>query len=205
MIVQDASRIFLDRGDANIDAESLSGPQVATMLWRFGYSMEGLRRSCEQIDACTAKAAALTAEVKGVATELKAATQDLRALRKDLVSGRRQLRRARDQLNDILKAPLNGTSGAMAGGDGADGVQVRLASLSKREREVMDRILAGEMNKNICIQLGISQRTVEHHRQSVMRKMGVRTVATLARTVGVLARDGERPATLGGRVAPELA
>lgn len=62
-------------------------------------------------------------------------------------------------------------------------VTARLATLSKREREIMDRVVAGELNKNIAADLGISERTAEHHRQSMMRKMGVRSLAVLVRTI----------------------
>jgi two-component system CheB/CheR fusion protein len=60
-------------------------------------------------------------------------------------------------------------------------VAARLARLTRREREVMDRITAGQLNKNIAADLGISERTTEHHRQSVMRKMGAKSLAMLVR------------------------
>lgn len=62
----------------------------------------------------------------------------------------------------------------------------RLASLSKREHEVMALALAGHPNKNIARQLGISHRTVEIHRAHVLRKMGAGSlleVAHLAETL----------------------
>ena len=59
-------------------------------------------------------------------------------------------------------------------------VQARLASLSAREREVLDLILAGKMNKVIADQLGISMRTVEVHRAHVFDKMQVKTAVELA-------------------------
>jgi PAS domain S-box-containing protein len=61
----------------------------------------------------------------------------------------------------------------------------RLASLTPREREVLDKVVAGELNKNIAAGLGISQRTTEHHRQALMRKMGARSLAALVRMVGL--------------------
>jgi FixJ family two-component response regulator len=65
-----------------------------------------------------------------------------------------------------------------------DGIAARLGTLTKREHQVMERIVAGQLNKNIASDLGISQRTTEHHRQSVMRKMGAGSLATLIRMVG---------------------
>ncbi|MEO7030746.1 MAG: response regulator [Herbaspirillum sp.] len=60
-------------------------------------------------------------------------------------------------------------------------VNTRLANLSSREREVLDLILAGKMNKVIADQLGISMRTVEVHRAHVFEKMNVKTAVELAR------------------------
>ncbi len=57
----------------------------------------------------------------------------------------------------------------------------KLASLSKRETEVFERVADGEMNKVIAIDLGISERTVEVHRSQVMHKLGVKTLAQLVR------------------------
>ena len=55
----------------------------------------------------------------------------------------------------------------------------RLASLTEREREVMDLVLAGKLNKQIADVLNISIKTVEVHRARIMDKMAVRTVAEL--------------------------
>ena len=59
-------------------------------------------------------------------------------------------------------------------------VQARLASLSVREREVLDLILAGKMNKVVADKLGISMRTVEVHRAHILDKMQVKTAVELA-------------------------
>ena len=56
----------------------------------------------------------------------------------------------------------------------------RIASLSPREREIMRRIVAGEPNKNIAVDLGISRRTVENHRASIMKKTGSKSLPALA-------------------------
>ncbi len=53
--------------------------------------------------------------------------------------------------------------------------------LTAREREILVHIAQGKTNKEIGIELGISTRTVEAHRDSLMRKLGIRTVAGLTR------------------------
>jgi two-component system, LuxR family, response regulator FixJ len=60
-------------------------------------------------------------------------------------------------------------------------LRTRIESLSERERQVFDLVAAGEMNKAVAADLGISERTVEVHRAQVMKKLGVRTLAQLVR------------------------
>jgi two-component system response regulator TtrR len=57
----------------------------------------------------------------------------------------------------------------------------RLASLTKREREVMDLVVQGQANKVIAFDLGLSEKTVEVHRSRVMRKLNARSLAELVR------------------------
>jgi two-component system CheB/CheR fusion protein len=68
-----------------------------------------------------------------------------------------------------------------------------LAGLTPRQREVMDRVLAGEPSKNIATDLGISQRTVENHRASIMKRTGSRSLPALARLALVAAGGGTEP------------
>lgn len=56
-----------------------------------------------------------------------------------------------------------------------------LDQLTAREREVLLGIARGQTNKEIAAELGISHRTVETHRESLMRKLQLRTVAQLTR------------------------
>jgi two-component system response regulator FixJ len=55
----------------------------------------------------------------------------------------------------------------------------RVAALTEREREVMQRVIEGKHNKVIACELGISVKTVEFHRAKVMEKMGAASVAML--------------------------
>ena len=54
-----------------------------------------------------------------------------------------------------------------------------LAKLTGRESQVLERIVAGRLNKQIADDLGISNKTVEAHRANIMEKMGANTVADL--------------------------
>lgn len=59
----------------------------------------------------------------------------------------------------------------------------RLAELTQREREVLDLIIVGKLNKQIADMLGISIKTVEVHRARVMEKMGANSLAELVQSV----------------------
>lgn len=62
----------------------------------------------------------------------------------------------------------------------------RFASLTPREREVMDGVVAGRLNKQIAADLGTSEITVKVHRGQVMRKLGADSLADLVRMAGRL-------------------
>ena len=59
----------------------------------------------------------------------------------------------------------------------------RLNTLTPREREVLEHVVTGQLNKQIADDLGITQATVKMHRARVMAKMKVQSVAELARLV----------------------
>jgi FixJ family two-component response regulator len=59
----------------------------------------------------------------------------------------------------------------------------RVKTLTPREHEIMDRMIEGQANKVIAIELEISQRTVEIHRSRVMHKMGTHSLAHLVRMI----------------------
>jgi two-component system response regulator FixJ len=60
-------------------------------------------------------------------------------------------------------------------------VAVRIASLSGRERQVLDGLVAGNANKTIAFELGISPRTVEIYRANLMTKMHAKSLSELIR------------------------
>jgi two-component system response regulator DctR len=81
--------------------------------------------------------------------------------------------------NDLMDRVQQGLAGSRLAGEVA-AVHARLATLSAREREVLDLILAGKMNKVIADKLGISMRTVEVHRANIFDKMHVKAAVELA-------------------------
>ena len=64
-----------------------------------------------------------------------------------------------------------------------DEIRARLTLLTPRETEVMQRVVRGQANKVIAMDLGVSQRTVELHRARVMKKLKLRSVAELVHAI----------------------
>ena len=95
-----------------------------------------------------------------------------------------------EPLAGVARAPgLSGDSGKLTEWrkDAAD----HLASLTRRQHQIMEMVLAGHPSKNIAADLGISQRTVENHRASIMKKTGSRSLPALARLALAAACDPE--------------
>jgi len=59
--------------------------------------------------------------------------------------------------------------------------KARLASLTPRQREVMEHIVAGQLNKQIAFDLGTGEQNIKLHRAQIMRKMEVDSLAELVR------------------------
>lgn len=81
-----------------------------------------------------------------------------------------------------------------------DAIRTRIALLTPREVEVMQRVARGQANKVIAMDLGVSQRTVELHRARVMRKLKMRSVAELVHAID---RIGGVEASASGTVATQ--
>jgi FixJ family two-component response regulator len=62
-----------------------------------------------------------------------------------------------------------------------DTIELRFKQLTRREREVMTRIVRGRLNKQIAWEFGCGEKTVKVHRARVMHKMGVRSIPALVR------------------------
>ncbi len=96
------------------------------------------------------------------------------------------------ELREALRAVARGESyfsppvarhltAAVRGDAPAADAGTRLARLTPREREVLAGIAAGETSRAIAVRLGLSPRTVEGHRESLARKLDIKTVAGLTR------------------------
>ncbi len=70
----------------------------------------------------------------------------------------------------------------------------RYETLTPREHEVCDRVVAGRLNKQIAAELGMCEQTVKVHRSRVMRKMHADSLADLVRTVDLFHRLSSHPA-----------
>ena len=81
----------------------------------------------------------------------------------------------------VIELAIARSAGALRLEAELQGLRDRYASLSRREREVMDLIVAGRLNKQVGGDLGISEITVKAHRGQVMRKMGAGHFADLVR------------------------
>lgn len=82
-----------------------------------------------------------------------------------------------DSINDALEIDVEKRGASRKQG----ALEKQIASLTEREREVMDLLAGGHTNKAVAEQLGISPRTVEVHRQRVLEKCEVKSVPQLIR------------------------
>lgn len=74
-------------------------------------------------------------------------------------------------------------------------LRARFDTLTDREREIVDPVVAGRLNKQVAAVLGVSEQTVKVHRHNVMRKMGAESLPDLVRMIELLRSDDGRPRT----------
>ena len=98
----------------------------------------------------------------------------------------------RDTLLDAVQRALARDATQRAAREEADRLHVRFASLTQRQREVFDRIVAGKLNKQIADELGIAERTVKREREQVMAKLDANSAADLGRLAELLQRPAAR-------------
>ncbi len=91
-------------------------------------------------------------------------------------------------LLDMVEAAIRASRERLTASAARRGVEERLMKLSRREREVLDRVLQGKTNKIIAHELDLSIKTIEVYRSAVMAKMAVGSVAELVQTIASLHR-----------------
>lgn len=86
-----------------------------------------------------------------------------------------------DELLAAVRRALDTSRDASRAASWHDEAASHLAGLTKRQRQIMDLVLAGHPSKNIAADLNLSQRTVENHRAAIMLRTGTRSLPALAR------------------------
>jgi FixJ family two-component response regulator len=93
--------------------------------------------------------------------------------------------RGQDMLDAVAAAIAQDEARRKADGEQAH-LREKFATLSPREKQVMQLVAAGKMNKQVAGDLGLSEVTVKIHRGAAMRKMNARTLADLVRMAEAL-------------------
>jgi len=95
----------------------------------------------------------------------------------------------REVLLDAVQRALARDAVQRTAREEADRLRMRFASLTQRQREVFDRIVAGKLNKQIADELSIAERTVKREREQVMAKLDASSAADLGRLAELLQRS----------------
>ena len=101
---------------------------------------------------------------------------------------------AEDVLFQALEQAIRRQAVEAAGRRQRDSILARLALLSDREREVLEQVIKGRLNKQIAYDLGIVEKTVKAHRGRIMEKMAAHTIAELVHLCDMVGIDFSRPA-----------
>jgi FixJ family two-component response regulator len=90
-------------------------------------------------------------------------------------------RAPKEELLDAVKRALDRDSHERLERTRVRALRARFDALSEREREVLEHVLRGQLNKQIAADLGIHERTVKLHRTAITTKLGVHSVAELTK------------------------
>ena len=105
-----------------------------------------------------------------------------------------------DALVSLVERMLDEARVAFSQSQEAASRDALLSRLTTREAQVLERIVAGRLNKQIADDLGISIKTVEAHRANVMEKLNANTVADLLKIA--LGASAQAPAAAPGAAKP---
>lgn len=94
------------------------------------------------------------------------------------------------QLIDAIEQAIQHDVDESASRQQLDDLQSRFSSLTPREREVLQHVLRGRLNKQIAADLDINERSVKRHRSALMKKLGARSVTELSRLAYEAGVDG---------------
>ena len=185
---------------AVIEGEPVGRHELLTLVRSQGYDARGYANAASLLGAT--RSAALCCVIADLAAADADAIGVIDALRRAMsavpvvaVAGRSSVRQAvavmKAGASDFIEKPCAAETiraaieDALERDDGADRTideaSAKFASLTKREREVLSRLLSGKINKTIGRELGISPRTVEVYRAHIMTKARVDSLAELVR------------------------
>ncbi len=80
----------------------------------------------------------------------------------------------------------------------------RLSTLTRRERQVFEQVVAGKLNKQIAAQLGIAEKTIKVHRARVMRKMHATSLVELVHLASLVGVDTRSAMPPGARLTGDI-
>lgn len=86
-----------------------------------------------------------------------------------------------EALLGAIEAGLRWPANSSSPGKNGEAARCSLETLTLREREVLERLVSGESNKEAALKLGVSHRTVEFHRAHILEKTGAKGLPDLVR------------------------
>lgn len=101
-----------------------------------------------------------------------------------------------DQLLNAIQRAMTRYEAFRSSKNKIEALQAQIRALTPRERQVFELVVQGKINKQIAVRLGATERTIKAHRQRVMEKMQVQSLAELvsiAERAGVLSGIGGAP------------
>jgi FixJ family two-component response regulator len=97
------------------------------------------------------------------------------------------------ELLEIVQTAIRADAEARSMHDQRAEIERRVAGLTAREREVLERVVRGESNRGMATALGLSEKTIEFHRAKMMEKMQAGTLAELIMMITTLGRSAFTP------------